>query len=170
MLQKQARTPIPEEKTNNFRQPNSVQKNVGNSRTTQFFYDQLIEGKRKPNPGDVIFSRNATVGASAQVTENHPPFAMGQDVCLLSKRNKEFSTEWLLFLMRSGLVQTQLVNMMIGSTFKRINVEEIRNIVLTCPPVFEQHEISQYLSNETSKIDILIKKADQSIELMKERL
>lgn len=52
-------------------------------RTTEFFYKQLIEGSRKPVAGDLIFSRNATVGEVAQVTEDHPPFAMGQDVCTL---------------------------------------------------------------------------------------
>jgi type I restriction enzyme S subunit len=31
----------------------------------------------------LIFSRNATVGEVAQVAIWHPPFAMGQDVCLL---------------------------------------------------------------------------------------
>ena len=37
--------------------------------TTQHFYNLLIEGGRKPQPGDLIFSRNATVGAISQVAE-----------------------------------------------------------------------------------------------------
>lgn len=53
--------------------------------TTLHFYNLLIEGKRKPMVGDLILSRNATVGEVAQVSEKHPPFAMGQDVCLLQK-------------------------------------------------------------------------------------
>ncbi len=53
--------------------------------TTEEYYTQLIEGGRKPLPGDLIFSRNATVGEVSQVTDAHPPFAMGQDVCLLER-------------------------------------------------------------------------------------
>src|SRR5438874_9967705 len=52
------------------------------NQTTQLYYLALIEGGRKPQPGDLIFSRNATVGEVAQVAEWNPPFAMGQDVCL----------------------------------------------------------------------------------------
>ena len=51
--------------------------------TTARYYELLIEGDRRPSPGDLIFSRNATVGEVAQVTRENPPFAMGQDVCLL---------------------------------------------------------------------------------------
>src|SRR5688572_8311032 len=42
--------------------------------TTQQFYKLLIEGGRKPRAGDVILSRNATVGEMAQVAEWHPLF------------------------------------------------------------------------------------------------
>src|SRR5438105_1467494 len=39
--------------------------------TTHAFYSRLIEGGRKPRPGDLILSRNATVGEVAQVAEWH---------------------------------------------------------------------------------------------------
>ena len=55
--------------------------------TTASYYSLLIEGGRKPQNGDLIMSRNATVGEVAQVTKHHPLFAMGQDVCLLRKLN-----------------------------------------------------------------------------------
>lgn len=54
-------------------------------KTSEEYYKVLIEGNRLPEDGDIIFSRNATVGEAARVTMNHPPFAMGQDVCLLKK-------------------------------------------------------------------------------------
>jgi type I restriction enzyme S subunit len=57
------------------------------NQTTQQFYNLLTEGGRKPRAGDLILSRNATVGEVAQVAEWHPPFAMGQDVCLLRKKS-----------------------------------------------------------------------------------
>ncbi|MFM9901931.1 MAG: restriction endonuclease subunit S [Polaromonas sp.] len=39
--------------------------------TTEHFYELLIEGGRQPLAGDLIFSRNATVGEVAQVNESH---------------------------------------------------------------------------------------------------
>lgn len=141
----------------------------GAKRTTPSFYEMLIEGGRRPTAGDIIFSRNATVGETAKVTGDHPRFAMGQDVCLLRKLNSKSSTDFLLFVMRSQIIEAQLANFMIGSTFKRVNVEEVKNILLAVPPIEEQQAIADYLSLKVTKIDILISKAVQSIELMKER-
>ena len=94
--------------------------------TTDVFYRQLIEAGRKPVAGDLIFSRNATVGEVAQVADWHPPFAMGQDVCLLKKQFEWLSSDYLQAVLRSPVVTVQLDNLMIGSTFKRVNVEDIR--------------------------------------------
>ena len=116
-------------------------------RTTAHFYELLIEGGRKPRPGDLILSRNATVGEVAQVTELHPPFAMGQDVCLLRKKSGDYSTEFLQAVFESPVILNQLANLMVGSTFKRANVEQIRNFSVPMPPPPEQSAIAAALSD-----------------------
>ena len=88
--------------------------------TTDQYYEQLIEGGRKPQPGDLIFTRNATVGEVAQVAAWHPPFALGQDVCLLRKSRPELSSDFLQQVMWSDVIARQLGRLMIGSTFKRV--------------------------------------------------
>lgn len=57
---------------------------------------------------------------------------------------------------------------MIGSTFKRINVDEIRSIVVPAPPPSEQHEIAQYLDRELSSLDSLCREAARAIALLQE--
>ncbi|EPK5308939.1 restriction endonuclease subunit S, partial [Pseudomonas aeruginosa] len=106
--------------------------------TTEVFYRQLIEGGRELVAGDLIFSRNATVGEVAQVANWHPPFAMGQDVCVLKKQYQWLSSDYLQAVLRSPVVTVQLDNLMIGSTFKRVNVEDIRGLVVPMPPEKEQ--------------------------------
>ncbi len=138
-------------------------------RTTEFFYEQLIEGGRKPLPGDLIFSRNATVGEVAQVSAGHPRFAMGQDVVLLRKILPEFSSDYLQHVIRSPIIIQQLANMMIGSTFKRINVEEIRSFVVPASPPAEQTEIALFLERETESFDTLTAEAQRAIDLLQER-
>lgn len=127
--------------------------------TTETFYRQLIEGGRKPLVGDLIMSRNATVGEVAQVADWHPPFAMGQDVCLLRKRSHEFSTGYLQTILQSTVISKQLTNLMVGSTFKRVNIEQIRNFVVPMPPAPEQRAIAAALSD----VDTLLAKLDQII-------
>jgi len=127
--------------------------------TTEFYYLELIEGGRKPQTGDLIFSRNATVGEVSQVCEWHPPFAMGQDVCLLRKKDPNFSSDYLQAVIRSPVVIEQLANLMVGSTFKRVNVEQIRNLTVPMPLPEEQRVIAQSLSD----IDALITECDRII-------
>ena len=115
--------------------------------TTAHFYNLLIEGGRKPRPGDLILSRNATVGEVAQVAEWHPPFAMGQDVCLLRKKSNEHSTEFLQSIFQSPVILKQLADLMVGSTFKRANVQQIRNFAVPMPPPPEQRAIAEALSD-----------------------
>lgn len=138
-------------------------------RTTQLFYEQLIEGGRKPLPGDLIFSRNATVGEVAQVQEGHPPFAMGQDVCLLRRLCNEFSSDFMQAVIRSRIVVEQLKSIMVGSTFKRVNVEEIRSLQIPAPPPDEQARIAEFLAEESKRLDILQVEMERAITLLKER-
>ncbi len=138
-------------------------------RTTEHFYTQLIEGGRKPLPGDLIFSRNATVGEVAQVTEEHPAFAMGQDVCLLRRLDASASADYLQDVIRSAVVVEQLKNIMIGSTFKRVNVEEIRCLAVPLPPAHEQHQIAEFLNAERMRFDAIEQVAGRSIILLRER-
>jgi type I restriction enzyme S subunit len=123
--------------------------------TTQRFYSLLVEGGRKPKSGDLIMSRNATVGEVAQVCEWHPPFAMGQDVCLLRKKELTLSTDYLQSVFRSPIVTRQFADLMVGSTFKRVNVQQIRNLTVTMPPPIEQQAIATALSDADALIESL---------------
>jgi type I restriction enzyme S subunit len=127
--------------------------------TTAHFYNLLIEGGRQPRPGDLILSRNATVGEVAQVAEWHPPFAMGQDVCLLRKKSSDYSSEFLQAVFQSPVILNQLADLMVGSTFKRANVQQIRNFAVPMPPPPEQRTIATALSD----VDALLGGLDRLI-------
>jgi len=137
--------------------------------TTEKYYRQLIGEGRKPEVGDLIFSRNATVGEIAEVAPWHPPFAMGQDVCLLKKGDKSLSSSFLYHLVHSDTVQKQLEVMMVGATFKRVNVEQIRNLVVAMPPAEEQYAISAAIEADAAQIDALIDEAAAAVRLLHER-
>ena len=127
--------------------------------TTRQFYDQLTEGGRAPRVGDLIISRNATVGEVAQVADWHPPFAMGQDVCLMRKRDQEYSTDYLQAVFRSPVIARQLADLMVGSTFKRINVQQIKGFCVPMPLPREQRTIATALSD----VDALLTQLDRLI-------
>ncbi|WP_350603074.1 restriction endonuclease subunit S [Pseudoalteromonas sp. SMN1298-MNA-CIBAN-0114] len=136
--------------------------------TSEKYYNELIGGGREPKVGDIIYSRNATVGEAAIVSEGLPPFAMGQDVCLIRLSNGLLPL-FAMYVLHSGVISQQLELAMVGSTFKRINVDNIRNFAFVIPPLSEQVLIVSELEALTSKYDVLINNATNAIELMKER-
>ncbi len=133
--------------------------------TSEEEYLALIEGDRRPRVGDIIYSRNATVGDAALVTTKER-FCMGQDVCLI--RAPKHHPKYLLYLFRSAPLMEQVESLMIGSTFRRINVGQIHGFWICVPPLPEQAAIATYLDEETAKLDTLVGKVEEAVERLQE--
>lgn len=133
--------------------------------TTEEEHRDLCEGGRRPLVGDIIYSRNATVGDAALVATTER-FSMGQDVCLL--RPLGHVSRFLVHALRSQPVREQVESLMIGSTFRRINVSQINAFLVPLPPVPEQQAIAEYLDRETARIDRLVEKVEAAIERLQE--
>lgn len=135
--------------------------------TTEDEYVLMIEGDRDPRPGDVIVSRNATVGAAALVPRG-ARFCMGQDVSLIRSGGR-LEPEFLGWLFRADCVVNQVVSASIGSTFLRINVEQIKELVIPLPRPEEQQAIVAHIATETAKLDALRTATERTITLLRER-
>ncbi|MEZ5254608.1 MAG: restriction endonuclease subunit S [Microthrixaceae bacterium] len=136
--------------------------------TTRLFFELLRNGGRAPRSGDLLFVRNVSVGLVSEVHEGHPEFALGQETVLL-RRIGDTAPTYLRWALTSSLVQAELERAMIGSTFRRINVSQIRALPVPLPPLDEQRRIVAELDEVTAKIDTLIAEAERFIELSKER-
>jgi type I restriction enzyme S subunit len=123
------------------------------NRTTREWYEKLIEGDRKPMPGDLIYCRNVSVGAATLVTRDEP-FAMGQDVCLI--RSFSENQRWLNYFLHSKAMTDQLALILVGSTFNRINVADIKALTIVVPRRRDQDRIADFLDNEVQGIDVTI--------------
>ncbi len=134
------------------------------NKTTEEEFMEMIEGGRKPRNGDIIFSRNATVGASAIVRDDN--FCMGQDVCLI--RPVEAHSVFLNYNFYSFFVKTQIDNCLLDSTFKRINVEKVKNLIICLPSLEEQEKITSFIVDKTVEIDRQKAKVKEAIALLKE--
>jgi type I restriction enzyme S subunit len=134
-------------------------------RTTMEWYELLIEGGRQPHLGDLIYCRNVSVGAAAVVTTEER-FAMGQDVCLIHSRSE--NQRYLNYFMHSPAMERQLMSLLIGSTFDRINVADIKNLVIVVPLRAEQKAIAAHLDRELASADAAIGSAREEIDLLRE--
>ncbi len=136
------------------REAQSFELNLKTSnRTTPEWYEKLIEGGREPRRGDLIYCRNVSVGAAALVA-TEAGFAMGQDVCLI--RSSSENQRWLNYFLHGKVMSDQLALILVGSTFNRINVADIKALLIAVPRVSEQDRIAAVLDDELSKIDLSI--------------
>jgi type I restriction enzyme, S subunit len=121
---------------------------------------------RLPKRGDIIYSRNASLGSAAYV-DTDEVFAMGQDVVLIISKNQDQLFLSYYLNAKPGMTQVDLA--CVGSTFRRINVGQIKQIIVSVPPLEEQKAIAQFLDRKTAAIDALIAKKQRLIELLEEK-
>jgi len=88
----------------------------------------LREGGRDPRLGDIVYSRNATVGVASYVAGDQE-ICMGQDVVLVTRRPRD--SHVLSYFLNWG-VADQVARASLGSTFSRINVDTIRELQVPC--------------------------------------
>ena len=138
------------------------------NRTDGDTFSKMREGERKPCPGDVIMSRNASVGKSSIVKESDPPIALGQDVVIFKNNEKNDSRLLYYFLQSNALKRTVDMNT-VGSTLKRINVSSIKTLPYPVLDLEAQQLIAEQLRRETAKMDALIEESTRLIENLKAR-
>jgi len=134
-------------------------------RTTYENYSSLIDGARKPVAGDLIYCRNVSLGAAAIVATKER-FAMGQDVCLI--RSARENQRFLNYFLHSPAMDRQLSQLLVGSTFNRINVADIKSPLVAVPPRSEQDEIVAFLDDALVEIEEARGMAKKAIDLLTE--
>lgn len=119
--------------------------------------------KKIANPGDILFSVRAPVGAINLADKN---YGIGRGLCSIAASEKVTSPFlwWLL-----PTYKYQLDAIATGSTFEAVSAEQLGNLCFALPSFSEQSQIVAFLDHETAKIDNLIEKQQQLIELLKEK-
>jgi type I restriction enzyme S subunit len=131
-------------------------------------YLRLAQDGCKPSVGDVLLTKDGTIGRAAIVIEEFPDFVILSSLGLLTP-NKKLSNVFLYYYLVSGINIDQMNSIIHGSALKRMTISKIDNLLITIPPHDEQQKITNFLDHETAKIDTLIDKQQQLITLLKEK-
>lgn len=131
-------------------------------------YFRLAQDGCKPNVGDVLLTKDGTIGRAAIVVEDYPDFVILSSLGLLTPTNKLLNT-FLYYYLVSGINIDQMNSMIHGSALKRMTISKIDSLLITIPSLDEQQKIANFLDHETAKIDTLIEKQQQLIKLLKEK-
>ena len=127
-------------------------------------YADLADALRRCRLGDIVYSRNASAGTAALVTTDEP-FTMGQDVCRIT--SARHSQRYLYYVLNFA-VSPQLEAARVGSTFTRINIDEIKSLRVPVPPDSEQERISNGVDRLIAEFVAILATESRQITLMEE--
>jgi type I restriction enzyme, S subunit len=106
----------------------------------------------KVDLGDLVMGRNQSFGVASYVYDDRI-FALGQDTILI--KPKGCDSKFLYQTIQSPLFQEQINRLSSGSTFKRINLKDIRNLQVLAPKLDCQLKIAEVLGVWDESIDLL---------------
>ncbi|MDF7808890.1 restriction endonuclease subunit S [Pontiellaceae bacterium B12219] len=118
--------------------------------------------------GDIIVVRSgAGTGDSSIIPKLHEGSIAGFDMMVRPTSVYPWFLGYALLssYLRNGQIDLEKTR----AAQPHLNAEELGDCAFLCPPFNEQKVIAEYVGNATAKIDHLIAKAEQAIELMKER-
>lgn len=132
-------------------------------------FERLVKEGCKPSVGDVLLTKDGTIGRACLVTEQMPDFVILSSLGLLTP-SKKLVNKYLYYYLISGINIDQMNSVIHGSALRRMTISKINDLVIAFPQVEEdQTQIANFLDHETAQIDTLIEKQQTLIQLLKEK-
>jgi type I restriction enzyme S subunit len=93
-----------------------------------------------PQPGDIMFTREAPMGEAAIVPEG-AKYCLGQRTMLIRPMHEYIDNKYLLIALTEPQLLERASIEAIGSTVKHLRVGDVENLSVPLPPLAEQHRI-----------------------------
>ncbi len=145
---------------------NGIYSRAGTYGTTPAGY-RMWTRRGVPEPGDVIFTREAPAGEACVVPAGEP-VCLGQRTVLMKLREEDYSAEFLVHMIYGGPPRTRIQLASQGSTVGHFNMDDIGWMRIYKPPLSEQREIVDYLSKATRDIGSAVDRANSEVSLLRE--
>lgn len=118
----------------------------------------------KPEPHDILYSREGTVGIACQIPEGIE-LCLGQRMVLI-RAGEGINPKYLTSVLNSDLILTIVRQLTIGSTAPRVNMKDIKSYPIPVPSIDEQTEIVrrvEKLFTYADKVEAEVNAAQQRI-------
>jgi type I restriction enzyme S subunit len=120
-------------------------------------------------PGDIVIAMRATIGLPVVVPSELLAANLTQGTARVAPR-QNVSLRWLFHALRSRAVQEQCDVRAVGTTFRTLNIWDLRRINIPTPPSFaEQERLADVLDDAERRFDELTAALETQIGLLQER-
>ena len=117
--------------------------------------------------GDLVYAIRGSIGDVAMIPGELEGANLTQDAARVGY-GKDTSGLWLLYLLKSYAVFSQLEVGALGATIRGINIRDLKRTRIPVPPLSEQQDIADYVESETAKLDALVAKVQEAVGRLKE--
>ena len=97
-------------------------------------FKRLIREGCKPNIGDILLTKDGTIGRAVIVKKDYPNFVILSSLGLLSPYEKLLNI-YLYYYLLSGINIDQMNSMIHGSALKRMTISKINSLIISFPPL-----------------------------------
>lgn len=122
----------------------------------------LVKQGCQPKRGDVLLSKDGTVGRTAIVSDDND-FVCLSSLGILSP-SPVLDSRYLKFALDSAYMQEQMLCAMAGSALRRITISKINEFIILLPSLGEQKQIADYIAKKNVQIDDTIAATEQQIK------
>jgi type I restriction enzyme S subunit len=109
-------------------------------------FDELRKNDCRPLPGDVLFSKDGTVGKVA-VIDFDTDFVVLSSLAILRPKKDLLDQRFLAYALRSESVLKQAIDRKSGSAIRRIVLRDLRGVSLSVPRLVDQKRIVSLLDD-----------------------
>lgn len=106
----------------------------------------------KPQPGDVIFTREAPIGEAFKIPEGER-LCLGQRTMQIRPEDDALDSDFLLELLYSEKMQGWFQRVAVGSTTKHMRVGDVEKMKIPVPSIEEQRRIASLLGSYRDYIE-----------------
>ena len=120
-----------------------------------------------PQPGDVIFTREAPAGEACLVPSG-ANVCLGQRTVLMQLRHGACDGQFLVYMIYAGPPRLRIQLASQGSTVGHFNMDDIGWMKILVPPILEQRLIVEGIARDTGTLDEAMSRAEREIDLLRE--
>ncbi|MHC0045835.1 restriction endonuclease subunit S [Vibrio campbellii] len=136
--------------------------------TSEESYHYLVKTGCMPFEGDILFSKDGTIGQTA-ITPANKDFVVASSLIIIRPNLEKVSSEYLDLMLQSSLVKEQVESFVKGAALRRLSIQNLLKVFGLRPPLNEQKKIAEYVNLQLSKFSTLEDKAQKQVQLLQER-
>lgn len=133
---------------------------------TKHSFDEIAK-KIKPEKGDIIFARYATLGVVRIVNVDFD-FLVSYSCAIIKPNEKVVNKKYLYYYLKSNCIEQEIYYYANANTQSNVGIDSIQRFKTITPPLPTQQAIADYLDRKTAQIDSLISDITEQIEKLKE--